>query len=470
MAPAVLVMPNVRRFFPSGAVRLLAYSSRMNKIWLLAFAMGCGSVTNTSGIDAGTCEPGQALSCDGDDLVVCADDGASTSAVPCANGCSSEALACRCEANTSTCEGTTEVQCSSDGLATMRECPAGCFDDTRCSDIAPSNRLTQFLESAETGPDLDLPAGTIIDTATGEIIVDGLALDIESTLLEAPPDPGGLQVRVWAVGSLAVSGDVLTRGFPALAIVSNGDIELNAVIRALAGGGPDGNGAGGGFSNCGTGVAHISGQGGGGFGAPGGKGGDIINGPAGGAGGQAVGNEEIIPLRGGGHNAGLQLGGGAIQLVSRTAIRVRDGGAINAGGRGGPFNNGGGGAGGGILLEAPAVEVSGAGSALAANGGGGGCGTSSTPVVSEAEDGRLDTQRAKGCVSPDRPDGGLGGAGDGPTAAGGVGESQSGCPMTAGAGGGGVGRIRVNTASGSFAPSGGAIVTPSASAGMIGLR
>ena len=64
------------------------------------------------------------------------------------------------------------------------------------------------------------------------------------------------------------------------------------------------------------------------------------------------------------------FGGGAVQLVSRTSVRVTVNtpsvGAVNVGGGGGNAPGGGGGTGGTIVIEAPQVVVVGAGAALAA--------------------------------------------------------------------------------------------------------
>lgn len=444
---------------------------------LLVLLAACGSVKR-GGSDGGggggddgggggePCEPGAPLECQGDEIVLCGEDGMSRQTVACEISCDPDTLSCTCEPETSSCSDSVESVCDADGHATPRACALGCFDDTRCADVDASNRLTQFLDDAEGGPALDLPDGTIIDTGTQEIIVDGLPIDITPVLLAAPADPGGIEVLVFAVSSLSITGDVVTRGGPALAFVSDGDVAIGGVVRALAGPGLDGTGGGDNLVVCGSSVGHISGRGGGGFGGRGGDGGDITDGPTGGAGGAIVGDETMIPLRGGGQDPSFLGAGGALQIVSRSRISVSEGGAINAGGIAGMDNRTGGSAGGGVLLEAPVVVVAGAGSAIAANGGGGGCGGGT--VTQSAEAGRLDDQRAAGCLSSDNGDGGRGGAGDTPNGL--PGQSIGGCPVVAGQGGGGVGRIRINTAGGTFAPADGAIVSPPASVGTIGVR
>jgi hypothetical protein len=454
----------------------------MRTYWLVSMVFvvaACGKVESSGGdsdarsdIDArppGQCTPGEAQSCDGDVLVVCASDGMNTERQTCASGCSTSPLGCRCEANTSTCSSAVETRCDASGVSTQRSCALGCTTDgTRCNDIVPSNLLAQFLDDSETGMEMVLNHGSAIDTTEGKVTIDGLASTPPSFLLEAPAAGGGVKVRVFAVKSFKVTGELFVTGFPALAIVSNGDVEINGIIRSRAGAGPDGNASGGGGTALCTGGASqsIAGQGGGAYAGAGGAGGATFSpSTTPGAGGRIVGNPEIVPLRGGGNNAGIQGGGGAIQLVSRSAIYVRAGGAIDAGGAGGSDFGGGGGAGGAILLEAPAVTLSGVGSALAANGGGGGCYTN---VTRTAERGRLDTQRAVGCVSSVHGDGGLGGAGATPD--GEPGGTATGCPVVGGAGGGGVGRIRVNTPDMVFTPANGAIVSPAPSVGRLTVR
>lgn len=373
-----------------------------------------------------------------------------------------------CEPGSVSCTDTTLSVCGADGRPTTSECPLGCFDDTRCADLVASNDLTAFLDDAQEGPDVELPAGTVIATddgdIDGDIDGDGSPLALSSVLL-GPTGGGGVPVRVFAVRSLTISGDVTAVGGAALAFVSTEDIAIGGHVLIRAGRGIDGTGGDEAEGECFPEEAnYVTGRGGGGFGERGGSGGSIVDVQIGGAGGPEVGSETLVPLRGGGGSTALPaVGGGAIQLVSQTAIHV-EGGSLDAGGQGGGVRQGGG-AGGGILLEAPVVVVAGEDSAIAANGGGGGCAGSPD---SPAEDGRLDDRRAAGCQSSVGRDGGQGGAGNA-TGAGLAGQSV-GCGFIAAAGGGGVGRIRVNTADGTFAAVGGAIVSPPASVGTLGGR
>ena len=445
----------------------------MRICWILFIPMlllACGTVQSPddpTDPDLGSCSPGARLSCEGNDLIVCAAAGANER-IPCDNGCNSDTLVCNCESESSVCSESIESQCGPDGAAIIRSCTLGCFDDNRCADILPSNRLAQFVDDLPDSPALELPDASTINTTDGTFTIDGLEQSIPTFLLQAPEN--GVPVRVFVLRSFRITGQVTVTGFPGFAVLSREDIVLDGVLRARAGGGPDGRGDGGGFLKCSDSPARaqLSGMGGGGYGQPGGKGGDATSGPVtGGAGGEVVGNPQIVPLRGGGHNAGVTGGGGAVQFTSLTGIRILSGG-INAGGGGGADNAGGGGAGGGILLEAPTVALA-ANAALAANGGGGGCGTSGT-VIQSAESGRMDLRPAAGCTSTAGNHGGAGGVGVPGQGHGLPGLPIAGCGVSAGTGGGGVGRIRVNTIGNSFEVTPGAIVSPPASLGSLGTQ
>jgi hypothetical protein len=377
-----------------------------------------------------------------------------------------------CEPDSSTCTAGVESRCGPDGrLEDDRTCRLGCDEtSTRCMEVVASNELARFLEDADLAPALELLEGDIIDTDTGVIVRKGEPVAVPSELVEAPDD--GVDVRVFIVSSLTISGETLVIGESAIAVVADGEIAIRAHLlingRGVVpgpGAGPTGQGGAGRSSGIGTNAQHTGG-GGGGFGSPGGQGGGAGLSPNGGAGGSLVGSARLVPLRGGGNGGTHESSpgggaGGAVQLVSRTAITITDSGVINAGGANGGstvFSEGGG-SGGGILLEAPTVIVSGAETALAANGGGGGC---AGAVTLDPEDGRLDSQRASGCESNNTGDGGDGAAGTQGASPGAPPPGGSGS-STGGGGGGGVGRIRVNTASASFAPLNGAVVSPPAS-------
>lgn len=188
----------------------------------------------------------------------------------------------------------------------------------------PSNCLAPQLDDAASEPDVVLTDGATIDTTTGEVRNgNGSVVAVANELLPAPS--GGVAIRVFKVGSLA-TGDVTVTGSPAIAIVSNADIEiLGHLILAQTN-----NQAPGAFtaaSSC-HGLFESGSPGGGaGFGGTGGTGG------SGGLGGNPAGNQELIPLRGGCHGErdfGHPPGGGAIQIVSRTAIRLGSATAVGS--------------------------------------------------------------------------------------------------------------------------------------------
>ena len=377
-----------------------------------------------------------------------------------------------CEPGASTCSDDIESQCDDTGQnEEHRVCDFGCDDaGLRCVELQVSNGLGEFLANADEGPELELDEESLVST-NGFIIVDGDTIDVPSELLSAPEN--GVEVRVFSVKSLDVTGTVSIEGDAALAFVAEDEIRIDGLLSVAgredeSGPGVANDRTGGPGSrrhvDCGT---LNTGGGGGAFGADGGDGGDIEGdeGSAnGGFGGRSGGNDDLVPLRGGSRGGGADgRGGGAVQLVSRTSISIRDGGVIDAGGAGGDYRGtvpGGGGSGGGILLESPEVALSGAGSALVANGGGGGCDDG------EGEDGRLDGQRAAGCVSGSMGDGGRGGAGTSPEGEAAP-EFLAGdtCPAISGGGGGGVGRIRVNTFEDAFAVDSDSIISPAASTG-----
>lgn len=369
------------------------------------------------------------------------------------------------------CDGATLVRCNSDGTAEVREtCALGCnAAAVRCNDVNPSNSLASFLDMTTGEPDLDLGAAAVLNTDDGTVMVDGHPVVVRSATLAQAPAPS---IRVFMVHSLNAI-QVTATGRNALAIVSNGDVKVSGVFAASASSNTPGPGA---FNDgaCkgapgGPPVAGgvAGGAGGGAFGLGGGKGGSAMNDngtSAGGNGGTATGSPTLVPLRGGcdAGTVGASLfgaGGGAIQLVSRTKITVS--GFVAANGS----SASGGGSGGGILLEAPAVENTGA---VVANGGGGAGGCL---FPRAGEDGRLDTIPASGgtaCDIGNGRDGGSGGAGS-QGARNGLSLSVAGTgPAFAGAGGGSVGRIRVNTVAGGL--SGNGAFSPNPTTGLIGTR
>jgi hypothetical protein len=158
--------------------------------------------------------------------------------------------------------------------------------------------------------------------------------------------------------------------------------------------------------------------------------------------GPSYGNATLIPLLGGSGGAGEYggAGGGAIQIVAFGEIQVGTTGVIDAGGGAGGNGSSGAGAGGGILLEAPKVTVDGV---IAANGGGGGASVGG----SGGEDGKPSATPAAAELADL---GGEGSAGDDPNGADGMAMTNN----DSLGGGGGAGRIRINTADGKVAITG----------------
>lgn len=350
------------------------------------------------------------------------------------------------------CDDTALVRCNADGTAEVNEsCALGCdASDHRCSNLAPSNGLAPFLDEARSHPDLNLGDSSTINTDTGVVTVGSSAVPVKTDTLA---QSGAPMIRVLIVHSLTAK-QVSVTGQNALAVVSDGDIDIQGTFDASAKSFAHGAGAfidGGCAGGRGQSLKGAQGgSGGGGFGLPGGSGGAGAgdeNTATGGMPGAATGNESLVPLRGGcdggitGGTVEAGAGGGAVQLVSQTRIAVS--GTLTVNGGGGNGWETGGGSGGGIVLEAATVEVTGT---IVANGGGGG-----GSAYSAAADGRLDAQPASGGAgfANGFVVGGHGGGGGATTSGAGNGEQTAGVNKTVvsgGGGGGGVGRIRINTA------------------------
>jgi hypothetical protein len=369
------------------------------------------------------------------------------------------------------CDGNDLVLCNGEGTAEVDEnCSLGCSaTELRCNDVKPSNGLAPYLDMTAGEPDLDLGTKATINTDDGTVMVDGNPVAVKSATMAQTSAP---TIRVFVVHSLTTT-DVTITGSNALAVVSNGDLKINGVFAAsgntaLSGAGAfnDGTCRGGDVTIVGS-AATVSGAGGGGFGRPGGVGGTATSDDGiafGGIGGTATGNPTLVPLRGGCDSGKLGVnakgsGGGAVQLVSRTQIAIS--GVVAANGS----SSIGGGSGGGILLEAPVVEVRGG---VVANGGAGAGGCT---LALPGENGRLDAKPATGGVGcANGANGGNGGAGNSGTGDGAsINLAGTGILIVfAGHGGGGVGRIRVNTVSGGLHATG--LFSPNPSSGTIASR
>ena len=184
-----------------------------------------------------------------------------------------------------------------------------------------------------------------------------------------------------------------------------------------------------------AGVQRSGAQGGGSFGAPGGK--------------FFTASASLAKLRGGcpggpGLVTAKGAGGGAIGLVANT-VQINTGGVVAVPGSGGGAaasgftGGGGGGSGGAIWIEGRSVRVSGI---CTANGGGGGAGNKNGVGASGSDGAQASaTKAAGGAAQSGGPDGGKGAAGSDKAEAG----EASGNGETAGGGGGGPGVIRVKS-------------------------
>jgi len=375
------------------------------------------------------------------------------------------------------CDGNTLVRCNADGTAEASEsCALGCnATEVRCNDVAPSNGLAGALDMTSGEIDFDLRATATINTDDGTVQVGGNPIAMRTTTITQTSAP---TIRVLVVRSL-ITSDVTVIGSNALAIVSNGDIKINGTFAASAHADAAGAGRFNDSSCQGKGGdlganGAVSGSAGGGFGGNGGNGGTATSNKGnivpGGARGLPAGNAELLPLRGGcdagpffGPGPRTGGGGGAIQLVSRTKISIAGVVAANGG------SNAGGGSGGGILLEAPVIESTGN---MVANGGAGAGANGTDACFNVGEDGRLDAMPAiggLGCSSFSS----RGGNGAARNTGASNGDDINGVSLNspvalAGHGGGGVGRIRINTASGGLNATG--VFSPNPTIGTIATR
>jgi hypothetical protein len=385
------------------------------------------------------------------------------------------------------------TECVGDMLRTCSAAGA-MYEDTACAWGCGSAHCLQIVPAggAVTPDDVGLGSdalldismmdNTVINTDNGTIIVGATIVRSmgQGVIAGIDYEQRGTNAAVFRMKSLATTGRTYVRGHRAVAIVADETIEIGGVVDAR--GTCTGSGAGpGGFSGGGKGdngggdggglgsAGQDEGGGGGGYGGAGGNGGNGNDPTSPILGGSASGDATITLLAGGaggggGGNGGGGAtgvgggGGGAVQLVSNLRITVGSDGGINAGGcggrsgAGGNDGGGGGGAGGTILLEAPSVQLLGA---LAVNGGGGG-GGSTGGVTPPPPGGNATLNRNPAQGAPGGAIGGIGGAAnmlDG-TAGGTTGGNGAG-------GGGAVGRIRINTKTGSASVDAAAVLSPS---------
>jgi hypothetical protein len=405
-----------------------------------------------------------------------------------------------CEPSSTVCTDGVLVRCDANGQGEPETCSLGCHaSEARCNDLAPSNGLAEVLDAEPQNGDLVLGDNTTIDTTSGAVAVAGRRVDVITG--ERAATGNGVALRIIRVRSLTI-GSAVVSGASGLVVVADGPIEIRGTIDISGAAGGAGAIRAIGVACAGRGLTAApnvdgvylqAGGGGAGFASAGAAGGDArVPGTtsAGGAGGAVAGDGALSAFRGGcpggaavfiGDEASVAggVGGGALHLVSRTAIRLTATGAtpgfIDAGGQGGKsavtetrFGNAGsgGGSGGAILLEAPEVTLV-SNTGLTANGGGGGCGLAGAGGA--GQNGLRTTAAAAGAVcsvaTAGRASGGAGASAAVPVAADGVDGENGG-----GGGGGGLGRIAVKNATMVFTPPDGSTLSPNPVVGQVGVR
>lgn len=385
-----------------------------------------------------------------------------------------------CAANTRTCAADKYTECDAaghfvrhdvpnagpDGTATTLvmsdyPCPLGCHaSEPRCLDVLPTNGLERAIDGGQVSPDgldvvIDDPSGEaqlLDDQAAGSTSVTIALANGNSIAVPARiwPQPGGPDVRVLEVRSFTVrqGSRLKIRGIKPIAVASHFDIYVGGTIDYSG----SNNFASTVQAGCDVPTVFPAGAGPGNAAA----GGASSNGQPGGA--ALTGNPELIPLTGGCHG-GLGIGGGGLQLVSRTRIVFAGTGVISVAGRrgqavtaaGSTFHMAGGGAGGNIVLEAPGVAFL-PGALVIGRGGSGAAGNSASRSGMDGLAGDADAAASSvpGATCPDcAARGGAGGTETSP--AGGAGTGSG----TALAGGGGaVGRAAIRTRTITLPPAG----------------
>jgi len=436
--------------------------------------------------------------CDGNSAVVCNASGDNYSSQQCTNGCD-PTIGCRvCAAGETVCANGEVQTCDATGAVTSStKCPLGCFEDQpRCRDIDPSNGLAQYMDMATAGPDLVMSGGQL-NVPSGKVgTLSGGPANVAVFTVAATS--GGAPMAVIPLHSLMLSGSVQLvsdtgdDAAPAVVFVVAGKVEINGTLRLAPGADDTTDYPPPGAISAGDCVgappkaqldqdAYFAGGGGGGGATVGGAGGAQYF-PAS-AGGVAFVHPDLQPLRGGcaggtGNGGYRGLGGGALQITSRTEIYVGANAIIDANGLSGISDPGdgtpftqlyptGGGAGGGVLMEAPVVSLD-SGSLIVANGGAGASGdghVGTSPSGRTPAHGGVCAEPAALCTN-----GGDGGSVDGPgrTAASITYTTQK--ELYTGGGGGAVGIIRINTATATFVQASDVYLSPMPSTGSIKTR
>ena len=378
---------------------------------------------------------------------------------------------CTAEGNFCVAEGV--ATCEAHKTRLLTPCPFGCAGDPpACQPFVPSNVETLHAFGLGVG---DLVVGGsaatpywLIDTETGRItahtsaalspvgqiekrapgmgVVTGVGFE---TLAQADAEVGTPRLGLFFVRRLVVTSGfhLVARGSLPLAVMADADINIAGAVDVGGHfGGSVEPGPGGGRASEGPGQGVDAGggdsaAGGGSYGGVGGKPGPDGADP--GAAGPTYGSAKLTPLVGGSGGGSAArpggAGGGAMQLIAQTEIRIS--GQVNAGGGGAQRSTsnaaggGGGGSGGALLLEAPEVVLEPT-SALGANGGAGGLASAGATLGA----------RGSALFAPAPGElggfpGGNAGNGSDPLGVASDGTRRSG-------GGGGCGRIRINTTAG----------------------
>ncbi len=328
-------------------------------------------------------------------------------------------------------------------------CPLGCAaDGLRCADVDASNGLNAALDMTATSPAgldvvVDDPTGiaTLVDqheagqSAVTIALANGGMIEVPAMLVA---QPGGPDISVLMVRSFSIrAGSTLkVRAVKPIAIVSHFDIYLAGRLDF----GGEGNGATPLYPGCDVidnALVNTAGGGAGGTAA----GGASSSGAAGGA--ARSGESGISPLAGG-CIAMLGIGGGGLQLVSRTRVALAATAVVDISGRhgqvvtsGGAFYASGGGAGGNLVVEAPGIGMA-TGLLIVGRGGSGAAGNGATRMAANGVSGSADPTSATvpGAVCPDcSAIGGAGGTESHPS-----GGAGSGAGLALAGGGGSVGR------------------------------
>jgi hypothetical protein len=449
-----------------------------------------------------TCTPGEFAACRGDVALTCNANGNNYDELLCQKGCTPEAMGCKlCEPGQTLCANGEVQTCDENGAVTASEtCALGCFEDQpRCRALDPSNGFAAYVDMVADPPNIDVTTGGSIDTGTGSFYIASSSENVPSFSVTAPT--GGAPVRVFVVHDLHVAQNASVTaqdstspdGFTgtALAIVATGTITIDGEldVYSTAGSKADATCTGhpGNETDDGTQV-QVGGSGGGGFATAGASGMGPTNGRApGGAGGGTVGTATLVPLRGGCPAGGIVTdngvfstfgspSGGAVQLSAGVALVIN--GMVNVDGASGypeqVSGRGssvyGGGSGGAILLEAPTVTLGSEAKLLARGGGGGASATVPLPNVNDANP-------IPGVICPVQNmycgNGGNGAAPGLDAQPGGGAQYTSNTAvhyMSGGGGGGGLGRIRINTQTGTYVKSNNTIEAGALTTGTVGSR